>query len=313
MGTSFGRTIGNNPGRAPGRPAGAYPGNAFELEDTSPGFQQAFAEMRAANQDSGIARRDPLSSLVGQAPRRDKGGFGDVLATVLAVAADATDPEGRGAYTKNLAGQWAQRGNAYEKALQSFQERQRVADLPGMTEREMMAYMADPKAWGSHMADAATSRYQAATLNPGDQRYLGEGNGVYQAPTRGQQYASDLGLEPGSEAYDTAIRDQEMGAQGPTAFANGQSMENLKAGNSRMLENARQLGRLRLEGVRQGGRSELEDQRQSGRLKLRGTPLPPRLGAASGAPTVPTAKNANGDTVYLRNGRWVDAQGRAVQ
>lgn len=260
----------------------------------SDAFKSAFGDMMTANQDSGIARRDPLGGLIGDAPRRNKGGVGDVLSTILAVAADAADPQGRGLYTKNLASQWDKRGETYDKKLEEYRTRQQVASLPGMSEREMVAYMADPKAWGGHMSDAATSRYQAATLNPGDQRFLGDGNGAYQAATRGQQYATSLNLQPGSPEYEAAIRDQELGSQGPTAFANNQAMEGLKFGNQRALEDARQGNRVSLEGVRQRNRSGLEGQRQTGRADLKRIPAPPRLGGAGreNLPTVSTPAEA---------------------
>ncbi len=274
-------------------------------------FRAAFGDMITQNGDSGIAKPDELAALIGQAPRQNKGGLGDVLASILAVAADATDPEGRGIYTRNIAQQWGQRREGYNNALTSFQNRQQMANLPGMTQRELAAYIADPKAWASQMAGAATSRYQAATLNPGDQRYLGEGNGVYQAPTRGQLYAQSLDLEPGSEAYATALRDQEMGAQGPTAFDNARAMEGARQQARAILEQQRQQGRTSLEGIRQGNRVNLRGVPTAGRL---GAP-PPRLGnrAPPQAPMVPTASDASGNTIYLRGGRWVDGQGRPVQ
>lgn len=280
----------------------------------SAAFKSSFADMLEANKESGIARPDPLASLLGQAPKRDKGGVGDVLATILAVAADATDPEGRGIYTKNLASQWGARRDAYDKAMASYQNRQMMANLPGMTDRELAAYIADPKAWGGHMADAATSRYQAATLNPGDQRYLGEGNGVYQAPTRAEQYAQSLNLQPGTPEYEAALRDQELGAQGPTGFQNSMALEAARQQGRVGMESLRQTGRSNLEGVRQGNRLNLEGVRQGNRVNLRRTPPPPRLGGTAVAgPAVPTASDGKGGTVYLRNGRWVDIQGRPVQ
>jgi hypothetical protein len=151
------------------------------------------------------------------------------------------------------------------------------------------------------MADAAVSRYQAATLNPGDQRFLGEGNGAYQAPTRGQLFARSLGLAEGSDDYNTAIRDQEMGTQGPTAVGN----------------------RVNFEGIRQRNRAAMEGMRQAGRQTLRGMPTyrdtnspPPRPrapAAASRTAKVPTATGANGEKIYYRGGRWVDRNGRPVQ
>jgi hypothetical protein len=185
-----------------------------------------------------------------------------------------------------------------------------------MNEREMAAYIADPKAWGSNMSRAATSRYDAATLNPGDVRTYGEGNGVYQAPTRAEQFAQALGIVKGTPEYETAIRDQELGAQGPTAFQNDVRLDDHRTGNQKMLEAARQLGRVQLEGVRQGNRIGVEGVRQNNRMGLRGAPTyrdingaPPRVGSGTaGAPREVTATGPNGEKIVFRNGQWVPAR-----
>lgn len=281
MGSGFGRSTGLSSAHAVDAPGG------------SDRFRAAFGDMTTRNADSGIGRPDPLAPLIGAAPQRHKGGFGDVLSTILAVAADATDPQGRGLYTKNLAAGWGKRGEAYDEKLAEYQARQRVANLPGMNEREMAAFMADPKAWGSNMSKAAVSPYEAATLNPGDQRFLGAGRGAYQAPTRGQQYAQSLDLQQGTAPYYNALRDQELGAQGPTAFQNVQRVEKMRQGNRVALEGVRQTNRTDLEGQRQGDRVSLEGVRQTNRADLKRIPPPPRLGTGrENLPTVNTPAEA---------------------
>lgn len=290
------------------QPSHSTPGIGDGIPGNRPigGFQQAFGDMITANADSGISKPDPLAPLLGQAPKRDKGSFGDVLSTILAVAADATDPEGRGIYTKNLAQQWGKRGDAYDAALKTFQDRQQMASLPGMTQREMAAYIADSKAWGSNMSRAATSRYDAATLNPGDERFLGEGNGVYRAPTRGQQYARSLDLQPGTPEYETAIRDQELGAQGPTGFQNNMQLEGVRQSGRVGLENLRQKGRMGMEGVRQGNRTALRGVPTYSQLH----PPPPRLGgrAVSAGGAVTATNPQTGEKMMFANGKWVPAR-----
>jgi len=204
---------------------------------------------------------------------------------------------------------WGKRRDNYRSQQQQYEDRMRTASLPGMNAREMAAYMADPKAWGSHMADAATSRYQAATLNPGDQRLFGDpaaGVTPYQAPTRGQQYAQSLGLHPWTDPYNKAIQDQELGANGPTALGNHQTLENLKAGNRTNFETLRQRNRVGMEGVRQGNR-----------IDVRGAPTyrdmnppPPRVAGPGRAPrkSMPTAPGPNGEKVQWNGRAWVPAQ-----
>jgi hypothetical protein len=257
---------------------------------------------------------DPgVAAMIGQAPTRNKGSARDIVAGLLAVIADAADPRGNGHATERLGKVWHDRGDTYDSKLTEFQNRQRMAALPGMNAREMAAYIADPKAWGSNMSNAATSRYSAATLNPGDTRYLGEGNGTFTAPTRGQLYAKSIGAMPGSEAWNSAVQDQELGANGPTAFGNSQTMLSARNAQQANMERIRQQGRLGIEGVRQGNRQAIRGAPTYRDLH----PAPPRPPALRGAPRtgakVPTATGQNGETIYYRGGKWVDQQGRAVQ
>jgi hypothetical protein len=259
---------------------------------------------------------DPaVAAMVGQEPHRNRFGARDALAGVLAAVGDAFARQGGGEAfaVDSLGKQWAKRGDAYDKALAGYRDRQQMAALPGMTAREMAAYIADPKAWGSNMASAATSKYSAATLNPGDTRFLGEGSGSVTAPTRGQLYAQSIGAMPGSEAWNAAIQDQELGANGPTAFGNQQSLLSARNAQQARMEQMRQQGRLGIEGVRQGNRQAIRGAPTYRDLH----PAPPRPPALRGAPRtgakVPTATGQNGETIYYRGGKWVDQQGRAVQ
>jgi hypothetical protein len=257
---------------------------------------------------------DPgVAAMIGQAPVKRKNTGRDILAGALAVLGDAFSPDHRGpGAVDNLAKAWGDRRSTYDQALAQYEGRKRMAALPGMNTREMAAYMADPKAWGSNMSNAATSRFSAATLHPGDQRYLGEGNGVYQAPTRGQLYAKSIGAMPGSEAWNSAVQDQELGANGPTAFGNQQTIQSLRDAQQARMEHMRQQGRLGMEGVRQGNRQAIRGAPTYGDLHR----PPRRAGGGAGsrsAPKVPTATGQNGETIYYRGGKWVDQQGRAVQ
>lgn len=243
---------------------------------------------------------DPeVMKLIGQAPEKKNNTGRDIIAGILAAVGDTFAAQGgrKGTAVDGLVDAWGKRRDTYKTQQQQYDDRMRVAGLPGMGVREMAAYMADPKAWGSNMSRAATSPYDAATLNPGDTRFLGDGRGSVQAPTRGQQYAQSLGLQQGSDPYNTAIRDQELGANGPTAFGNNQSIEAL-----------RQQNRVGLEGVR-----------QRNRMGVRGAPTyrdlnppPPRAtGPGRAAPrrlAVPTATGPNGEKVQWNGRAWVPAQ-----
>lgn len=244
-----------------------------------------------------------------------KFGVTDGIAGILAVLGDGLSRNrgyGDGSAVQNLVGGRTDGLKALKEAQAAYRRNQQVAGLPGMNAREFAAFQADPKAWGSNMSRASTSRYDAATLNPGDQRFLGDGGGVYQAPTRGQQYAGSLGYEPGTDPYNNALRDQELGANGPTAFGNQQSLQAAREAQARFMEQMRQQGRMGMEGLRQTNRSNLRGAPTYRDLN----PAAPRSGTRS-APrrqaNRPTATGADGRTIYYDGKAWVDAQGRPVQ
>jgi hypothetical protein len=267
---------------------------------------------------------DPdVMKLIGDEPARAKSfwqggkkfGVTDGIAGILAVLGDGLSRNrgyGDGGAVQNLIGGRTGGLSALKEAQAAYQRNQQVAGLPGMNAREFAAFQADPKAWGSNMSRASTSRYDSVTANPGDVRMYGDGGGYWQAPTRGQQYAGSLGLEQGTDAYNGALRDQELGANGPTAFSNQQSLQAAREAQARYMEQMRQQGRMGIEGLRQTNRSNLRGAPTYRDLN----PAAPRSGTRS-APrrqaNRPTATGADGRTIYYDGKAWVDAQGRPVQ
>ena len=90
-------------------------------------------------------------------------------------------------------------------------------------------------------------------------------------------------------------------------------------GNQQSLEQQRQTGRVDLERHRQQNRLGLEGVRQDNRMGVRGAPtyrdlnLPAPRARGSATPAAErTATGANGQKIFYRGGRWVDAQGRPV-
>jgi len=276
---------------------------ARATEPTLPDYRNATAEPQQQGVDPAIL------SMVGSAPVKRNNTGRDVIAGLLSVVGSALARNSGNEHLSssimsNFTNGIADRRAAFHQAQQDYEARSRIAQLPGMTQREFAGYLADPKAWGGHMSDAAVSRYQAATLNPGDTRFLGDGNGSIQAPTRGEQYARALGLGAGTEPYNNAIRDQELGANGPTAFGNNQTLETLRSGNRTSLEALRQRNRLGLEGARQGNRMGLRSAPTYRDLN----PPPPRAPApraAPRAPARPTATGPNGQRIEWNGSAWV--------
>lgn len=255
-------------------------------------------DLRVAGTPQGTVRPgsiDPdVLKMVGAAPIKKNNTGRDVLGGLLAAVSDAFAQQSgqKGQAVESLTKAWTDRRATFKTQQEQYQDRMRIARLPGMNSREMAAYIADPKAWGGHMASAATSPHQAATLNPGDTRFLGQGKPMVQAPTRGQQYARSLGLADGSDPYNEAIRDQELGANGPTAFGNQQNLAGLRFGQQRTMEKLRQANRLGLRGA-----PTFRDS----------NPPPPRTSLPRSAPrrSMPTATGPNGEKVMWNGKAWV--------
>lgn len=204
---------------------------------------------------------------------------------------------------------------AAQQAAQMQMARQ-VAGLPGMSARELLAYMHDPKAWGANNSDALASHHAAVNVNQTDTRVFGDpANGghtfrprqtfdqgadrveydpqsgrtstVHRGMTGGEQYARGLGYQPGSEKWNQAVQDAELGANGPTAF---------------------------------GYKDQLADQAQGYRMQTRSTPTwgqrnprptAPRSSRGGGSAR-PTARDASGRKIEWNGSDWVDQNGRPV-
>lgn len=294
-------------------------GGASQQPDFQPSagpISQAIGQPNPPQISDADREREAVLGMLGTAPQKQKGNFGrDWLAPALAVIGDGLSEAGggrggRGGYSAvdMLMKQQAEKKQGFADQQAAYERNMRVANLPGMNQREFAAFQMDPKAWGGSMSRAATSRYEAATLNPGDTRYLGQGNGSFEAPTRAHQYATDLGLDRGTDPYRDAVRDQELGSNGPTAF-----------GNDQFLENAKNLARANLERQRQSNRMGLEGARQGNRMAVRGAPTyrdtngaPPRAGGPpASAPrkaAARTATDANGNKVQWNGSAWVPAR-----
>jgi len=215
-------------------------------------------------QPQGINPR--LLEMLGAAPKKnDK--WRAPVAMVLAGVGSALSGDDDG--LRFVQKQIADSRNAYNKQLQDYQARKQIASLPGMTERELAAYMANPDQWGSQMSNALASHQAAANVGQSETRVYGNPNQggstyqpprliengvdtirydprtgstapVYQGMTQGEQYARSLGKQPGSKDWTGAVQDQQLGANGPTAMDARQGLEGIRQGNRLQLRNVPQ-------------------------------------------------------------------------
>lgn len=103
-------------------------------------------------------------------------------------------------------------------------------------------WQVDDRDWKAKQLDYFNSGKDRVAFDP----VTGQSKVIYDAPEDFEEYASLLGLEPGSAEYDEAMQDYVLRANGPTAQAGRESLEGVRHGN-----------RVSLEGVRQGNRAAL--------------------------------------------------------
>ncbi|MFC4293568.1 hypothetical protein ACFO0A_00690 [Novosphingobium tardum] len=109
-----------------------------------------------------------------------------------------------------------------------------------------------------------------------------------------EQYAADMGLEPGSDDYFNAVQDYVLRANGPTALAHDRTLDDYRTGN-----------RLKIEGVRQGNRESLEGIRQKNRVTTRGVPTYRDAHPRAAGKARPTATGPNGQKMEYDGSAWV--------
>lgn len=256
---------------------------------------------------AGAGAGDPrLLAMIGERPAGDhKGFFNDETAQKIfrAMALMSGNYGAAAAITQRISGD----KKAETQRLATWEAARRIASLPGMTERELASYLANPEQWGSNMSDALSTHQAAANVGQTETRVFGNPNNgghVYQPPrliengtdqirydpttgassvavqgmTDGEQYARSLGIQPGTTAWDNAVRDQMLKGDGPTAYGND---------------------------------TRLEAQRQSGRERLRGMPTysqthpTAKTKPAKRGKSRPTATGPNGQKVEWNGARWV--------
>lgn len=124
---------------------------------------------------------------------------------------------------------------------------------------------------------------------------------LYDGPEDFEQYAAELDLVEGSPEYFQAVEDFVLRSSGPSAHVRDLELDDHRTGNDRQLEGLRHSNRLGLEGVRQGNRVQLRGVPQAR------TPAAPRSARSGGGAGEPTATDAQGRTLVVRNGQWVPA------
>ncbi len=235
----------------------------------------------------------------------DKMGTWDAIAGVAAVLGDALAPQsgmGGGSVAMLSKGRQAQLAS-----IAAAQKAEKIAGAMrklGYSDDEVTLAMTDTDSIGSNF----NTRLGTRVVAPGSSIVTGSANGqqvTHSQPNGWDAYAAAQGLRPGTPGYKQALQDYVLRGNGPTAFDYDTQLDDHRTGND-----------LRLEGQRQGNRMRV---RQTPTYRDTHAP-PPRIGAPAGragaanAPRMPkVAEGPNGQKLYLRNGRWEDAQGRPIQ
>ena len=149
--------------------------------------------------------------------------------------------------------------------------------------------------WKASQPEYFNSGRDRVKLNP----MTGESQVVYDGPEDFDEYATALGMEPGSDDYESAVLDYVLRGRGPTALGYDKALDDHRTANDK----------------------GYDDYQTRNRLKVRGSPsyrdnnpLPPRSGRKPAAPAVKATNPKTGETVTLNSrGQWVDKNGRPVQ
>lgn len=139
--------------------------------------------------------------------------FGQKVLRALPVVASAIlAPQAAGAIIRH------RQGEAQERGFDRMAFNQLVHQ--GISPAQAHIMLTDPKSLASNF----NSQVGAYTLNPGDMRGQ-PGQPSARNPTRAEQYATALGLQPGTPEFARAVQDAELGAEGPSGVQKQQNGE----------------------------------------------------------------------------------------
>lgn len=151
--------------------------------------------------------------------------------------------------------------------------------------------------WKASQPDYFTVGRDRLKMNP----MTGQTEVVYDGPEDFDEYASALGIEPGTDEYETAVTDYVLRGHGPTALGIDKELDDYRTANDK----------------------GYDDYRTRNRVKVRGTPtyrdknpLPPRQKAPRkpSAPAVTATNPKTGEVITLNSrGQWVNKNGVPVQ
>lgn len=160
--------------------------------------------------------------------------------------------------------------------------------------RDVMMKLADMK-WRDYARQNEADLRAADPFTIGRDRVqydpaTGQSSVLYDGPEDFEQYAGELGLQPGTPEYFQAVEDYVLKSSGPSAHARDVGLDDHRTSNDLRMEGVRQGNRVGMENLRQRNRGSLEMARQSNRLTLRTTPQAPRTGSVRGPEGIHTVR-----------------------
>ena len=141
--------------------------------------------------------------------------------------------------------------------------------------------------WKASQPDYFTSGRDRVKLNP----LTGETQVIYDGPEDFDEYATAMGLQPGTDEYESAVLDYVLRGHGPTALGYDKALDDYRTANDK----------------------GYDDYRTRNRLKVRGSPsyrdnnpLPPRTARKPSAPPVIAINPKTGEKLMVDSrGNWV--------
>lgn len=122
----------------------------------------------------------------------------------------------------------------------------------------------------------------------------GQSQVVYDGPEDFDEFATALGMQPGSDEYENAVLDYVLRGHGPTALGYDKALDDYRTSNDKSLDDYRTRNRQRVRAM-----PTYRDR----------NPLPIRTPRKSSAPAVTATNSKTGETVTLNSrGQWVPAK-----
>jgi hypothetical protein len=111
--------------------------------------------------------------------------------------------------------------------------------------KQQRDWQLEDRNWKASQPEYFMSGRNRVKFNP----QTGESQVVYNGPEDFDEYAAALGIEPGSDEYETAVLDYVLRGNGPTALGYDKQLDDYRTNNDMGYDDYRTRNRLRVRGA----------------------------------------------------------------